>query len=81
MEQFADGDDIDQEIDDTLKDVLGEIAEDEDNQEDLAKKCENLGNGGFGSITSKYSGKSINVEALLRKRCQKKIYDSMATRR
>lgn len=64
MEQFVDADNVDQEIDDTLRDVLGDIAEDDEDQEDLAKKCENLENGGFGSITSKYSGKSINVEAL-----------------
>ena len=64
MEQFADGDNIDNEIDETIQDVLGEIGGDDEDQEDLAKKCEKLENGGFGSITSKYSGKSINVEAL-----------------
>ena len=75
MEQFADGDneettnDIDEEVDDALKDVLGSIEsnnnnESEETDAELEEKCKRVETTGFGSITSKYSGKSINVEAL-----------------
>ena len=66
MEQFADGD-IDEEVDDALKDVLGTIEGNDDVEEtdaELEEKCKRVETTGFGSITSKYSGKSINVEAL-----------------
>ena len=69
IEQFDEHNNIDDEIDDALKDVLSSIEEEvedveEENQEELAKKCQNLEVGGLGSITSKYSGKTINVEPL-----------------
>ena len=55
------------ELDDQLKKIGNEYNEEEDNdvdQEALAKQCQNLEVGGFGSITSKYSGKTINIDPL-----------------
>jgi hypothetical protein len=56
---------------DELLDDLGVIynkpeddEDNEENEEDLAKKCANIDKGGIGSVTSKYSGKSFNVDAL-----------------
>ena len=74
MEQFADGEDeettndIDEEVDEALKDVLGSIEsnnnETEETDAELEEKCKKVETTSFGSITSKYSGKSINIEAL-----------------
>ena len=72
IEQFADHEDNsnnDEDIDEALNDVLGSISNNNsDNNEnddvDLEEKCKKMESSSLGSITSKYSGKSINVEAL-----------------
>ena len=73
MEQFAEGDNedidatVDEEVDGALKDVLGTIEgnnSDEESSAELEEKCKKVVESGIGSITSKYSGKSINVESL-----------------
>lgn len=55
-------------LDEMLNDLGGiynqDDDEDEDNEEDLAKKCATIDKGELGSVTSKYSGKSFNVDAL-----------------
>ena len=47
-----------------LGDIYNEDDDKEEDTEELAKKCANIDKGIVGSVTSKYSGKSFNVDAL-----------------
>ncbi len=47
-----------------LGDIYNEGDDKEEDTEELAKKCVNIDKGIIGSVTSKYSGKSFNVDAL-----------------
>ena len=66
MEQFA-NDDVEETVEEAINDALDTVADtynQDDQDEDLEKKCAKIETNGFGSITSKYSGKTINVETL-----------------
>ena len=47
-----------------LGDIYNDNNDSNDTEEDSSKKCDNADNGVVGSVTSKYSGKTINVDVL-----------------
>ena len=56
---------ITEELNNQIKKISGDYnQEDDEDETNLVKKCEQLDLGSFGSVTSKYSGKTINVESL-----------------
>ena len=71
-ENSSNNEDVDEDVAEVLEDVLGTIGNENSNEttnnteetSELEEKCKKISSEQLGSITSKYSGKSINVEAL-----------------